>query len=267
MGGLTRAAKERAKKSDYLAHLALYIPDYNLNEKAKSSSSAPLVSLCLKSLGGENSAVKKIKIVVVRCGDSTTFSTSRGNRGLEDLMEGVEVAGNIHLGVEVVAANSISAVSHLLGSIAALHVPELRTKFQLPPIDGDSCEIKLDLRPSMLPDYAVGKLAGSRFLQQESLEELTVKCRVALEGIDVGLFFGVPIVGVPGGSGEMERKGMEGLGSCVVGWLLKSKSGLLLRTKKRVSGGGMVVVVPMMEIYPIQLFLMICVLHNGDRKQ
>ena len=51
---------------------------------------------------------------------------------------------------------------------------------------------------------------------------------------DVSLFFGYPLVAMPGGEGGMERKGMAALGSCVTSWLVKEKCGLLLKTKTKV---------------------------------
>ncbi|GMI37544.1 hypothetical protein TrRE_jg13064 [Triparma retinervis] len=218
---------------DYKAHLTIYIPDYNLDKSAKPASSEPFVSLCLKTMTGGSSTVKKVKIVVVRCGDSSTFSTRGANKGVEDLVRSVQSAGNANLSLEIVTANTPAAVSHILGIINTMYVPELKTKLMLPPIDGDSCEFKLDLHPTVLPEYEVGTLATSRFLRQESLGDLVIKSRVGLEAIDVSLFFGFPLVGVPGGEGEMERKGMEALGSCVAQWLMKEKCGLLLKTKAK----------------------------------
>ena len=78
-----------------------------------------------------------------------------------------------------------------------MYVPELKTKLMLPPIDGDSCEFKLDLHPTVLPEYEVGTLATSRFLRQESLGDLVIKSRVGLEAI--------------GACGEGGRTGAKGL--------------------------------------------------------
>lgn len=111
-GGVTTGRGDKGTENDdpaYRAFLIIYIPDYNLDKSAKAGSSEPFVSLCLKTMTGASSAVKKVKIVVVRCGDSSTFSTRGANKGIEELVGSVEGAGNANLSLEIVTANTPAA--------------------------------------------------------------------------------------------------------------------------------------------------------------
>ena len=138
------------------------------------------------------------------------------------------------LKIASVECNAISTLGHLRSVIVDLIYPRIATTISLPAsASGDSCEVILDLAPSVLPSF-FGELGTSQFLQRQSLASMDIVSLVDLSSIDITLLFGVPLIGTPssGSSGAMQST-MLVITKQLSGTLLRNGAGLLVRTSEK----------------------------------